>query len=399
MMTRYKIAATAAFCLLASAHLALGASSQSPAPAQEGWSKKMQSLYKTLSALMTDISSDARFEDPKNRGKIVSNAKLLSELAHDLKTKKVASPDKDPSISLFSNLFADETGRAYRALKSGNATYGRALLKSIPGYCIACHTRNQSGPAFTSLPLEPQSDGLTHLERGEFFASTRQYDRALKELDLVIANSTAAKMRPIEWSQAVKYSLAIAVRVKQDPALARQIAERVTSSKNTPFFMKVDTKRWLASIDKWDKEPRHTPTNEEGLYAEAVRLLGEARTAQEYPADHAGDIQYLRASAAVHNLLQLGPQTRHAGEAYLMAGLCYETLSSFRIGDVHEIYYEACVRTSPHTMISTACFRRYQEAIFFGYTGSRGTDVPEDVRLKLRELEELASPVEPNKAT
>lgn len=363
--------------MLLSMGLARESAAESPAPAVSAkaptakWSEKMQGLYKSLARLMTNISSDARFKDPKNRASILRDAKALSELAHDLGTKGVTSPDKDPSVRVFSKLFADEAGRAYRALKAGNDAYGRALVRSIPGYCIACHTRNETGPDFAKLPLEPISGDLSRLEKGEFYASTRQYDRALKEFDAVIADPNAAKKAPIEWSQAVKYALAIAVRVKQDPALSRDIAERVVKSKHTPFFMKEDTKKWLVSIDEWSKEPPRKAATEEGLYNEAVRLLGKARTSQEYPADHAGDIHFLRASAAVHDLLQLGPDSRRAGEAYLMAGICYETLSSFRIGDVHEIYYEACVRSSPHTSLSSACFRRYQEAIFFGYTGDR----------------------------
>jgi len=38
------------------------------------------------------------------------------------------------------------------------------------------------------------------------------------------------------------------------------------------------------------------------------------------------------------------------------------------------------------------CYRRYEQSIFFGYTGSAGTGLPEDVRNKLKELKNLADP-------
>jgi hypothetical protein len=75
-----------------------------------------------------------------------------------------------------------------------------------------------------------------------------------------------------------------------------------------------------------------------------------------------------------------------------MAGICYEVLSSFHIGEIQDIYYEACVRTNPHTSLATACYHRYQESIYFGFTGSGGTFLPQGEKDKLRLLEEMAKP-------
>lgn len=376
---------------------ALRASATEPTPEatahqNAAWSEKMRSLYRTLSSLMTDVSSDERFKNPKHRSEIEANTKKLADLAHDLNGKTVAAPDKDPSVAIFSSLFADEAKLAYRSLKAGHVEYSRELLRSIPGYCIACHTRNNSGPDFASLPIEPTAKDLRSIERGEFYAATRQYDRALKEFDAVISSENIASTRPVEWSHAVKDALAIAVRVKQDPKLAKAIVERLIKSPAAPFFMKEDAVHWLESIEAWSKEPSQTATNEEGLYSKAVLLLGQAHELQKYPVDHSADVLYLRASAAVHDLLQLGPDSRHAGEGYLMAGICYEVLSSFHIGEIQDIYYEACVRTNPHTPLATACYHRYQESLYFGFTGSGGTFLPQDEKDKLRLLEELAKP-------
>jgi hypothetical protein len=361
-----------------------------PTPSPQ-WSEKMRSLYRTLSALMTDVSSDSRFKDPRNRARIQSNAKKLADLAHSLGAKGMAPPDKDPSVGIFARLFADRAHIAYQSIKSGNIDNGRDLLRSIPGYCIACHTRNHSGPSFASLPIEPEGKDLRALERGEFFASTRQYDRALGEFNSVIGDASIASSRPFEWANAVKYALAIAVRVKQDPKLAKEIASKLASSTHAPFFMRENASKWAASIDDWSREPARTATNEEGLYSEAVKLLGQAHEIQKYPMDHSADILYLRASAAVHNLLQVGPNGRHAGEGYLMAGICYEVLSSFRIGELQDIYYEVCVRTNPSTSLATACYHRYQESVYAGYTGSGGTHLPRDEKERLKDLEEIAN--------
>lgn len=365
-----------------------GSAAESPQRSAQ-WSVKMQSLYHTLSALMTDVSSDERFKNPKNRSAIEANAKKLSELAHELKGK---SPDQDPSVAIFGSLFSDQAKLAYQSFKEGHLEYSREILRSIPGYCIACHTRTNYGPDFASLPIEPTSKDLSGLAKGEFYASTRQYSRALREFGTVIDDTAYASTHPVEWSRAIKYALAIAVRVKQDPKQAKSITDKVIRSAGAPFFMKEDAGHWNESIDAWLKEPTRTATDEEGLYSEAVRLLGQAHEVQKYPLDHGADVLYLRASSAVHDQLQAFPSGRHSGEAYLMAGICYEVLSSFHIGEIQDIYYEACVRTHPHSTLAESCYHRYQESVFFGYTGSAGTEIPQDEKEKLGSLEKLAKP-------
>lgn len=382
-----------AACFLAATPFAGAPSARAsdpPKPVQ--WSRTMQELYKTLAELMTDVSSDKRFAAPGNQARIERNAKKLAALAHDVKKGKAAgSPDADPSIALLGTLFSDDADRAYQAFKWGHKPYARELLRGMTGYCIACHTRTQSGPSFSELPLNPADGALKTTERGDFFAATRQYDKALAEFNTVIDAAPAAGARPLEWTGAVRNALAIAVRVKRDPELALDIVNRAIASKSIPFFFKEDAQAWKASIEEWRKEPQHQALGDEGLHAETVRLLANARQAQKYPADRSADVLYLRASASVHDLLRRNGESKHAAEGFLMAGLCYDVLRPFRLGELHELYYEGCVRKSPHTPLAESCFKRLQQSVYEGFTGSSGTDVPEDVQRRLAALQSLAT--------
>lgn len=357
------------------------------------WSARMRELHRTLSSLLTDVSSEKRFKDPKRRARIERETRKLADLAHGMNAKASGTiRDRDPSIGLFGALFEDRARLAYRSLKGGHTEYARELLRGIPGHCIACHTRTRSGPSFGTLAIEPDAADLSGLERGAFFASTRQFDRALKELDVVISDADAASARPFEWADAVRYSLAIAVRYQRDPERARTIVQQLAKNQRAPLFMRENAARWLESIEEWAKEPKREAMTEEGLHSEAIRLLALAHSRQKYPMDRSADILYLRASSATHDLLQAAPNGSHSGEALLMAGICYEVLTPFHIGEIHDIYYEACVRSHPASTVAVACFHRYQESVYAGHTGSSGTLVPSDAKEKLRLLEEIARP-------
>lgn len=354
------------------------------------WSGKMQSLYKTLSDVLTDVTSNRRFNDPENKLRIQMETDELARLAHDLNRKNMVRADADPTVEMVAEMLGSETKRAASELKRGHRTYARSILLSVPSYCIACHTRNSTGVEFAELPIEPSTKSLTPIERGEFYAASRQFDRAQDQFKLIIQDSKFAAVDVFDWQKAVHHSLAIAVRVKQDPSQAKEIVQAILKTPNAPFFMKQDAKSWLASINEWQQEsPRHA-ASEEGLYSEAVRLLARARETQKYPMDRTADIFYLRASAATHDLLQVAPNGPHSSEAFLLAGLSYEVLNPVNLENLHELYYGACIRKAPHSPTAEICFQRLEQDITQDYTGSIGVDIPEDVRQSLENLQRLA---------
>lgn len=357
------------------------------------WNAKMQGLYQTLTELITDTSSDRRFGDPKLKSKINTNADKIAKLAHQLGEKATKSPDLDPTLVMIGGILAEEAREAADALKNGNREYARSILRTIPSYCIACHTRNSSGPQFKELALEPTDPSLTPTERGEFFAATRQFDRALGEFDKVIRDQKVASEDHWIWKRTVEQALAVAVRSKNDPKIAEIIVDAVIATKNTPEYIRADAKLWKKSIQAWMKEKPLEVRDEGALRTEAMRLMARAKELQQFMMDRSADIDYLRASAATHDLLQVAKDSRTIADGLFMAGLSYEVLNPLKRDDIHQIYYAACVHKLPHTELSELCYRRYEENVILGYTGSGGTSVPSSVRERMRKLETLSQSI------
>jgi hypothetical protein len=355
------------------------------------WNQKMQSLLKIFADLLTDTSSEKRFNQKENQKRIQSNINKINTLAHDLKGIKSSNPD--PSLGLMTQLFAEEAARAKEALQLGRTSYARSIIQSLPGYCIECHTSTQAGPQFSELPIKPTTP-LYGVEKGEFLAATRQFDRAIDEFKQVILDSTLAKTKPLDWNRAVYYSLAISVRVKKDADLALGIVQSVLDQKNSPYYMVQDAQAWKKSILEWKKEPQQTLNSEEGYRQEMLRLSSAAHETQKFAMDRSADILYLRASAAAHDLLQKYPQGTKSNEAFLFAGLSYEVLKPAKVDDLHEFYYQACIQRTPHTATAELCYRRLESSIYLGYTGSSGTSIPTPILEKLAQFKKLAEPLQ-----
>ena len=356
------------------------------------WAAKMRDLERTYSDLLVFLSSDDQFRAPNNRKKIEAKADLLAQLARDLKSPKGKSTDQDPSIALIAEQFATETKDAAAALGFGQREYARSVLRSLSNYCLACHTRTNSGPSFPAATVNPQIEALKTLEKADYLAAIRQFDRALTEYDRLLSDPSSLDHRPFDWERALRSSLAIAVRVKKDPERAMNTVERVLANAKTPFYLKEQALQWKQSLAAWKAEPSAQPATEEGFHALAVRLLTEARSLQKYPADRSADILYLRASSAAHDLMSFAPKGDYAVDALYLAGLSYEVLSDLNLGDLHEFYYLECIQRAPHSDKGTQCFKNYQESVHRGYTGSGGTHIPSSVQEKLKRLELLARP-------
>ena len=393
-MRRSKKRLLIAFFLLPAFTTPQSAFSQVKEPKSLMWTKKMRELEQSLQEILVDVSSDERFNSSKNFGRIERSAEHLSKLANEINKQTENSPDRDPSIQIIAGLFSKAAKHAYSALRGGHREYARGLIKSLSAHCIACHTRSNAGPSFTtSLPdSSPLLRSLNALDKANYFTAVRQFDRALQEYEKILNDKSAAERRPFDWEKALRSGLAITVRVKQDPEKAQALVERVLETRSAPYYLKEQALVWKNTVEAWKKENLKHAQTEEGYYALAVRLLTEAKTLQQYPSDRSADILYLRASSAVHDQLSFAPDGIHSAEGLYLAGLSYEVLNDLNLWDMHEFYYLMCINRMPHTEIAKKCFRQYQQSVYHGYTGSGGTNIPDDVRSKLNYFEKLAKP-------
>lgn len=355
------------------------------------WQTKMKALAGTMGELLPELVSPQG-----DRAIIEKGAKALAELSHDLqegreKGKLVPPADVDPSVRYLVTQFSEQAKRAYSVIQLGNLEYGKSLLRTVTTYCIACHTRHENGPEFSTFPLSPKAEKLGKAERAELYVATRQFDKGLALFQELIADKDLAKNHPFDWEQPIRNALAIAVRVKKDPASSAEII--ATASKlPLPDFEQARLAKWKKAVDAWKKEPAIKIHTEAGLAAEMRRLLKEAMAVQWYPVDRSAEIQYLRASAAAHDLLRVATNPRVIAEALMGAGAAYEVLSNPAFWPMHEFYYEACIRQLPHSDLSRECFSRFEQSVYFGYTGTSGTRVPGDTQELLLKLKALAGP-------
>lgn len=361
------------------------------------WPIRMQALSATLSELLPLVVSRSKFNNAANFEKIETETRKLRSLAHSLKMGD--TPNEDPSMKIMGGLFEEDIERALDALNAGSREYARQILKNTTSYCIQCHTQTGTGPEFPRLDLSLNTNELTYHEQAEFFAATRQFDRALEAYSKSLDDPNLAKFDPFEWEQTARAALSIFVRVKNDPDAAGKWINRIRSHAALPDSIKSELQHWRNSIQEWRRErkPDLLDSPEKAL-ARAEELIKIAQKRQEYPMDHTQDVYYFRASRILHEFLErYGPRHELGAKALYLSGIAAEATRDMNFWTLHETYYEYCIRVKPHSDLAQKCFERLKDSVTLGYSGSGGVRIPPEVSKRLEMFRGLAAPIKTDK--
>jgi hypothetical protein len=207
----------------------------------------------------------------------------------------------------------------------------------------------------------------------------------------VIRSELKSGKNMFNLDRAVRYALSTAVKFQNNPKKSLALVKILTDSPSTPFYLKQNALAWLDAIHNWMKEkPGKLKTNLQIL--NRSRELVKKGQQLQATSDRAGDVYFMRALSDLHALMTRDLKKSEQGEVLYLIGVSYESVHDLSVWSLHENYYESCVRRVPHTKWSSKCYRRLEESVYLGFTGSSGVRVPQDALEKLHELQLLALP-------
>lgn len=357
--------------------------------APEEWRAKMRELSKALSEAVPLLDPDPT-RDVKA---LTSKIKEIHEISKQLDGKFAHAaqvPDADPALAYIAGLLKSDLERAYASLEKGHTEYAKSVIRNSVSYCVACHTRTQTGKQFPMLSaLNEPMKKASWIEKIEYEAATRQFDSVIAEVMKRFEDPAVPGTNSLDLERASRVALSIAVRVKQDPERARFLAEAVSKSASATPYLKTAALAWKKDIADWQSEPRKPLDSEKALLAAARKLIDTGSTEETLVRPNS-EVKLLRASVYMHDLLRRFPESPQTAEALFLIGLSYDTLQELGLWSMHEMYYHACILKSPHTKLAEKCYQKYEDSVTMGYTGSAGTNVPKAVREHLGRLKALA---------
>lgn len=357
------------------------------------WNVQMRDLQTVMTDLLPLIVDEAQYQDPKNQKRIKEDVKQLKALSLQAQHNPTALK-QDPSIQFIMDSFTEEVQRIDESLSLGKNEYARFGLLNVSSYCIECHTRTSTGPAFQSSRLDQALKNIKGIEKAEYLISTRQYQAAFDELMVYIGESLKQKNDIFQLEKAVRYALSVTVKFQKDWKLTDQVLDKISQSENTPYYMQQNVKYWKQSVQEWKNETKSNKASLQQPIASQLKriesLLAKGQALQRTSSDRGGDIYFLRALSDLHLILPAQKSSLVLGQTLFLTGLAYESIQGLSIWDLYEKYYESCIRKAPGSVWAQKCYRNLESALVFSYSGSRGTSLPPEVSSKLQSLKKAA---------
>lgn len=358
------------------------------AQSSANWAVRMQGMAKDLEGLMPYVFSRQEFNAPENKGKVrgmIEKFEKSVEVVPQHAGEEMLG--KDPLVKFAISRLRSNTHHARKAFEEGHVEFSRNILSENMGLCFSCHTTSEFGPqnAFSEKVLSSDFRILPS-ERAEYYVATRQFDRAVSLLEGVLKTPGNLMDDPHEQVSSLRKYLSLQVRVKKDPAGAASLLENFLNNQKLPYFLATDAESWLKSLREWQKEGGKS----EEAYKRAQNLLRKAKMKQSSQGYQSAYVDYLRASALLHEALRQNKDAKVQGQIYQLLGASYDTLAETGTWDLPEVYFEACIRSVPNTALAKSCYKDFERSIILGFSGSAGIFIPKEERDRLAELKMLA---------
>lgn len=333
------------------------------------WQGSMNSLKSGLGNLQELIYSSERFEKKENRERVLAEVESMAKSAKNVSHNPTLI-SRDPTVRFVSSQFSQDLQRTLDSLKAGKFEFARYQLVKVSGYCVECHARTQQGPFFESHAKESFLSNLTDYEKAQYFVSARRFEEALKTLKATLKNPPANKPFLFQEKSA-HLALMVSVQYLRDPKQTKEIVQILLDSKDTPHFLRSKARSWMLSVNKWEKEGK-----------DKFDFAKIKKTLDSQP----NELDSMRSISLLLNYLSQERSKEETGEALYWTGVAYESLNEISPLQLHENYYESCIRILPRSPWAKKCFARLEDSIRFGYSGSSGTHMPVEVQVYLDHL-------------
>jgi hypothetical protein len=347
-------------------------------------SPPMKEALASLATVQPLLASPEAFRDPANRASVMKALETLARLEHPFVRSASTSSDN------VARLFGRQLAAAKAEFERGRTESARYRAQTVSQLCIGCHVRE---PAADFADAEKVAAGLKlpPLQQAQFFATTRQLDRALELWKVELAKPVKLEPQLFEQLDALRLALRVTVPMRDDARLVRALLVPQLTRKDLPEFVRNELVAWERDAKAWEAE-RFVAAGKSApeLVAKAKALVAAAQAERVVTAQPMHLIKLLRAASYLDEALRREPAGALRGEVLYLLGVVHATVVDAPLWELEWMYLEACIREFPRTALARTCGARLKSRTFVIWNANR--DIPADAWTAMSELMALTLP-------
>jgi hypothetical protein len=186
-----------------------------------------------------------------------------------------------------------------------------------------------------------------------------------------------------------KQILLIDTKLLKNPENFLTTINAYQDKKNLPEEIKIEFKGWIPRLKHWQKNPVLSKgiNSDKELQAFINKELIPLR--KSINQTEGTDVDMLIASGLLSNYFFLTQDSKLAPELIFWLGWTEKNLKRESFFGSGDLFFKLCIKRFPKSSTAKECLAEYKESIDFDFSGSSGTNIPEDVKAELEELTKL----------
>ena len=284
-------------------------------------------------------------------------------------TDLLKSANFAPIASLFKETIAEVKGD----VKNNKPHFSKHRLKRIVSLCISCHSQL---PSRQYSKITNRYEGLT-----KKYIKT-DHDKAMLAYFLRDYKSTIQHLKNEFESTAFsdEYILKTIVKIYianlNDENGARAYLTALSGNNNVPKVVRELVNGWL------DKLKTPFPYKKQ---KDLIRIAKDLNSQTTMPLNTI--VTSSRLQRALNKILTKNPNAKNSPDILYSLGTLDHKNGQLYMYSLGDIYLKKCIINYPKSAIAKDCFKTYKDSVLFGYTGSSGTNLPEDLEKELSILQ------------
>ncbi len=349
------------------------------------------SFVKIIPYVYADKNAADLFKETANQKELIKN---LTEISHAFQGAKhvefFQKPGFRPSLETI-NTHLDET---INSIKSQNFVFAQSRLKAVTALCVSCHSALPE-----SISQNAFGDALNKEKRGKFesdfaYANYLYLVRRFSEADFyfeltiksALEKADAHMMPEHELSASLRRILSIYTKITFNPDKAEAVLKKYVDHKNMPKALKGTMEDWLKNLGEWKK---FDPRKVKSVTSFVDKYLVPLEAKRDLLATGQKDVTLLISAGVLSKYLTDHPRGKMTPEILYWLSIAERRLSTSYFFSLSDLYLKDCITLYPKSAWAKKCYQEYEDNITFGFSGSKGTDIPSEEKKELERLKKV----------
>lgn len=344
----------------------------------------MTELGHLLESTLPLIYDDDAFSDPKNTALIQDKLDRLQVL---FKKVEPHLTQKSVTYKVSSEVLDDQMSTAQRAFKRGEIWLAQHVLKGVPNVCMSCHIQDrQEHKLFRNIKTENLK---SEFARAELSFVSRDYDEAIEHYSKFLEQP---HQNPTTQLKALERMLVLYSEIYKKPKEIYDRLKKYHTAKNIDKSVKVKLGQWLAGLEEYMAQ---SGVYEDGVdYGKLDDYMTRHYTKMEKQwvpnlTEEKDKVFYVVLRSSLHEYLNGSPTQEEVPALLYWLAVCDRTLEYNFYYSLADWYLKECIKSYSSSGYAPKCYQAYENYVTFSYTGSRGTQLPDDVQEELSELKRI----------